>query len=222
MKNFGKALKLYLKVLFNPLLTLFSAVIIVGILIAAVHEPEVPESDEYMSMIAATAIGQIGIVVFCLYGTISVTRCKFYSSLPFAKTLFTIVPMVFTAFMSLIYDLIIIMIAALCWTPQALADILIAAPVGSLMVILGVSCSGKPKLEWLYIMPFLILCTLQFVLPNISATMHGFGLPVITSAVIGALIFAAEIAVTLVVMNIWWKKCDHVRRGNYNYTAITR
>ena len=216
MKNFGKALRLYLKVIFNPLLTLFSAVIIVGILIAAVHEPELPESDDYMSMIAATAIGQIGIVVFCLYGTVSVIRCRFYPSLPFAKTFFTVVPTVFTAGLSLIYDLSVITIAALCWSPQALADILIAAPVGSLMVILGVSCSGKPKLEWLYIMPFLVLCTLQFVIPNISATKHGFGLPVVTSAVIGALIFAAEIAVTLVILDIWWKKCDHThRRRNF-------
>ena len=212
MKNFGKALKLYLKVSFNPLLALLSAVIIVGVMIAAVLEPEIPESDEYMSMIAAAATGQIGIVVFCLGGTISIIRGKFYSSLPFAKTLFTVVPTVFTAGLSLIYDLIIITIAALCWVPQALADIMIAAPVGSLMVILGVSCSGKSKLEWLYILPFFILCTMQFILSKISVTMHGFGLPVITSAIIGALIFAAEIAVTLVIMNIWWKKCDHTYR----------
>ena len=220
MKNFGKALKLYLKASLNPFLALFSAVIIVGIMIAAVHEPEVPESDEYMSMIGATATGQIGVVVISLGGVISVVRCKFYSSLPFAKTLFTVVPTVFTAGLSLIYDLIIITIAALCWVPQALADIMIAAPIGSLMVILGVSCSGKPKLEWLYVMPFLILCIMQFVIPNISATKHGFGLPVVTSAVIGALIFAAEIAVTLVILNIWWKKCDHIHRVNTNYVKM--
>ena len=222
MKNFGKALKLYLKVSFNPLLTLFGAVIIVGIMIAAVHEPEVPESDEYMSMISAVSFGQIGILIFFLIGSTSAVRSKFFASLPCSKLLFTVVPTAVTAALTLIYNSIVIAVAALCWEEQALADILIAAPVNSFIICLAVSVLGKPGLEALYAIPVLILATEQLVLPNISATKHGFGLPLIPSAVIGVMIFAAGTAAVLAVLNIWWRRCDHIRCSDYNYTPLNR
>ena len=222
MKNFGKALKLYLKVLFNPLLTLFSAVIIVGILIAAVHEPEVPESDEYMSMIGSVGFGQIGIAVFCLFGSITISRNKWFASMPFAKTLFTVIPVIVSSVISLIYYNAAVTIAALCWEQQALSDLLIFVPINSAVMCLAISAIGKPKLEWIYLICILFLGTQQFVLPNISATKHGFGLPLVISAFIGLMIFIVGIAVSLFISDTWWRKCDHVHRGNYNYTAITR
>ena len=221
MKNFGKALKLYLKISFNPLLTIFGTVIIVAMMIAAVTSPETPDSDDYMSMVGSVGFGQIGIVVILLMGTVSITRSRFYSSTPFAKTFITVVPLFCTVVAALIYDIIMITIAALCWCEQGLSDLLIIAPINSFIIGLAVACAGKPKLECLYIIPFVVLAWESIVLKNISVTAHGFGLPVPVSAVIGVLIFAAGIAVTLAIMNIWWKKCDHIYRGNYN-TALNK
>lgn len=221
MKNFGKALKLYLKISFNPLLTIFGTGIIVAMMISVAAFPETPDSDDYMSMIGSAGFGQIGIVVILLMGTVSITRSRFYSSTPFAKTFITVVPLFCTAVAALIYDIIAITIAALCWCEQGLSDLLIIAPINSFIICLAVSCAGKPKLECLYIIPFVVLAWENIFLNNISVTAHGFGLPVPVSAVIGVLIFAAGIAVTLLILNIWWKKCDHIYRGNYN-TALNK
>ena len=212
MKNFGKALKLYLKVSFNPIVSAFGIFIMVGVVAAAVFSPESPENEDYMSMIAAAGFAQIGVGIFFIAGGPSMARNKYYISLPFAKMLFTVIPAVTAAVMSLIYDNVIFAVAAFCWQEQALADIMIIAPVNSFMVCLAVSCMGKPKLEPLYIIPMIILATEHLVLPNISAAAHGFGLPVVTSAVIGFLIFIAGAAVTLLIMNIWWRNSDRVYR----------
>ena len=209
MKNFGKALKMYLKILFNPLLTLLGLIIIVAVTVAAAVSPDTPDSDEYMSMIGSVGFGQIGIVVLFIEA-VSVTRSRFYVSLPYAKTLFTVVPVVCTAAAAFIYDIIALAIAALFWCEQGLSDLLIIAPINSFVICLAVSCSGKPKLEWLYILMFVFLASEQFVLPNISATAHGFGLPAAVSAVISVLVFISGTALTLLITSIWWKKCDRI------------
>ncbi len=216
MKNFGKALKLYCKVTFNPITVSLGILIMGGLLVGAVMSPETPESSDYMSMIATVGFGQFGIIGCCLLGGTTVSRYRYCASLPFAKTLFTVVPTVFSAVAALIYDNIAVTIAAFCWCEQGLSDILIIAPLNSFIICLAVACFGKPKLEPMYIIPILVLATEQIVLPHISLTEHGFGLPVFISAVIGFLIFIAGVAFTLLIMNIWWEKCDHTYRGNYN------
>ncbi len=221
MKNFGKALKLYLKVIFNPITSVLGVFIMGALLIMAAVSPETPESDDYMSMLGSVGFGQFGIAVFCLMGNVSGLRYKYYAALPFAKTLITVVPTVCAAIASLIYDGIAITIAAFCWCEQALSDILIIAPINSFIICLAVACVGKPKLELLYLIPMFVMAMETIVLPHISLTAHGFGLPAFTSAVIGVLIFISGIALTLLIMNNWWKKCDHIYRRNYN-TALNK
>ena len=218
MKNSGKALKLYLKVIFNPITTVFGVFIMGALLIMAALSPETPDSDDYMSMLGSVGFGQFGIAVFCLMGSVSGLRYKYYAALPFAKTLLTVVPTVFAAACALIYDCIAVTIAAFCWDEQALSDILVIAPINSFIICLAVACIGKPKLEPLYLIPMLVMAMETVVLPHISFTAHGFGLPVVISGFIGILIFIFGVALTLAIMDLWWKKCDHIYRGNYNVT----
>ena len=217
MKELGKALKLYLKISFNPIVGGFGLFVMAALLIAAALSPETPDSEDYMSMIAAVGFGQIGIAVICLFGSITMARNKFFASLPFAKTLFTAVPMIVSAVLSLIYYNAAVTVAALCWEPAALSDLLIFVPLDSAVMCLAVSAIGKPKLEWIYLICILFIGTEQAALPNISLTAHGLGLPVMTAGIIGALIYIAGIAVTLIIMNIWWKRSDHIYRGNNTY-----
>ena len=217
MKNFGKALKLYLKISFNPIVSAFGVLIMFALLIAAAVSPETPDSEDYMSMIASVGFGQIGIAVFCLFGSITMSRNKWFASLPFAKTLFTVVPLVIAAVMSLIYYNAAVTVAVFCWERAALSDLLVFLPIDSVVIWLAVSAIGKPKLEWIYLICVLSLGTQQVALPNISATMHGLGLSVTAAGIIGGLIFIAGIALTLLITTLWWKNCDHTYRGNANY-----
>lgn len=212
MKNFGKALKLYLKMTLNPIVSGFGLLIMLVILIVAALLPDSPDSEDYMSIIASVGFGQIGIAAFCLFGSIAISRNKFFTSLPFAKMLFTAVPAVVSATMSLIYFVVVITIAVLCWEPAGLSDILVFVPINSVMICLAVSAIGKPKLEWIYLICVMMLSVQQIALPNIGFTAHGLGLPVIAAAVTGALIFIAGIALTLLITNLWWKSANRVYR----------
>ena len=218
MKEFGKALKLYLKVTLNPITAAFGLMLMAMLLVAASLSPETPDSEDYMSMIGTVGFGQLGVVALFIMG-ISSSRYKYFASLPFAKTLFTVVPTVCAAAAALIYDNIAITVAAFCWCEQGLSDLLVIAPINSFIICLSIACIGKPKLNILYFIPILIMATEHIVLPNISFTAHGFGLPVLTSAVIGALVFIAGVVLTLVIMNVWWKKCDHIYCGYYKISG---
>lgn len=216
MKNFGKALKLYLKISFNPITLFFGIFIMAALLVAAAVSPEAPESGEYMNMIASVGFGQISATLFFLFGSIAVSRNKYFSSLPFAKLLFTVIPTLSAAAVSLIYYNAAVTIAALCWEQPALSDLLVFLPINSAVVCLAVSVIGKAKLEWVYLICILCLSVQQIALPNINATAHGLGLPVLASGIIGGLIYLAGIAVSLLITALWWKNCDHTYRGNIN------
>lgn len=214
MKRFVKALKLYCKATFNPIIAAVGIFIMGGILIAAAVSPRTPDTDEYMHMMGSVGFGQFGIFIL-LGGVNSYTRNKYFAALPFAKTLFTVAPTVLAAVTALVFDNIAITIAAFRWCEQGLSDLLIIAPINSFMICLAVACIGKPKLELLSIIPIFIISTESMVLPNISLFKHGFGLPVTVSSVIGLLIFISGVALTLMIMNIWWKKCDHINQRYY-------
>ena len=220
MKNFGKALKLYLKMTLNPIVSGFGVFIMLIILIVAALLPDSPDSEDYMSMIASVGFGQIGIAVICLSGSITICRNKLFASLPFAKTLFTVVPVVVPAVLSLIYCNAVITIAALCWEPAGMSDILVFAPLNGVVICLAVSAIGKSKFEWIYLVSILFLSAEEILLPNISITAHGLGLPVIAAAVIGALIFIAGIALTLLITNLWWKSADRVYRPSNGVAQV--
>ena len=222
MKSIGKALKLYLKITFNPIVAAFGIFIMIALLIAAAVSPEAPDSEGYMSMIGSVGFGQIGIAAFCLFGSITMSRNKWFASLPFAKVLFTVIPVIVSSVISLIYYNAAITIAALCWEQTALSDLLIFVPINSAVMCLAVSAIGKPKLEWIYLICVLFLGTQQAVLPNISATAHGLGLQVLTAGIIGGLIYIAGIAISLLITALWWKKCDHTYRGNVNIIKINK
>ena len=214
MKNLVKALKLYLKISFNPIVSTFGILIMVALLIAGVLSPETPESEDYMSMAVSAGFVQIGIAAVFLTGSVSMARNKCYASLPFAKALYTAAPAVASGAVALIYDVAAVTVAALCWSERGLSDILDIAPLNSFMICLAVACIGKQKLEWVYLICVMFLAFEEAVLPNISLTAHGLGLPLTVSAVIGALIFVLGMGLTLVITDIWWKNCDHTYRSS--------
>ena len=219
MKNIGKALKLYLKITFNPIVAAFGIFIMAGLLTAAAVYPETPDSEDYMNMIGAVGFGQISSLIFFLFGSIAMSRNKYFSSLPYAKQLFTVIPTLAAAAVSLIYYAAAVTIAALCWEPAGLSDLLVFLPLNSIAICLAVSAIGKPKLEWVYLICILFLGTEQVVFPNISLTAHGLGLPMLVAGITGGLIYIAGIALTLFITNLWWKNCDHIYRGNVVSTA---
>ena len=220
MKNIGKALKLYLKITFNPFVVAFCVFIMVAILVAAAVSPESPDGKDYMKMIGAVGFRQISVLGFCILGGTTMTRNKWFASLPFAKTLFTVIPVLVSSVISLIYYIAAVIVAVLFWEPAALSDLLIFDPINSAVMCLAVSGIGKPKLEWIYFICILFMGTQQFILPNISLTAHGLGLPLPTAGIIGALIYIAGIALSLLITNIWWKSCDHTYRGNANIVKV--
>lgn len=220
MKNIGKALKLYLKITFNPVIVIFCVIITGGILLAAALSPETPDGEDYMNMIGAVGFRQIAILAFCTLGSTTMSRNKWFASLPYAKTLFTVIPALISSVISLIYYIGAVAVAAIFWVPAAVSDLLIFDPLNSAMMCLAVSAIGKPKLEWIFFVCILFIGTQQIVLPHISVTAHGLGLPVPTAAVIGGLIYIAGIALSLVITNIWWKNCDHTYRRYDNIVKV--
>lgn len=205
MKNFGKAAKLYLKMSLG-VTTIVGGLMAAGILILLWMDPATRDEADYMKMMGSINIGQLISVVLGLAGGINMMRSRYFLSLPFAKTLFTTVPVAASAGISLIYGIIAAAIVILRTDMQVLSDLLILMPVNIVIVCLVVSTLGKPRFFPLTLLGFLYMVFLQVLMPDLYFAAHGFGLPVQTACIIGALILTGGIALTLLIMNIWWKK----------------
>ena len=134
---------------------------------------------------------------------------RFLASLPFSKELYMKVHLYAVIGISLVIDILIFVITAFRWPEGEFMNLLILLPIGSFMVNMTVSTTGKQKIGILSLIGF-IFALLAACVPLSLWDLLCIDLSFSTAAVIGALIYIVGFAITLLLNLFWWKHCDHV------------
>jgi len=206
MKNFKKALKFYLKISYN------SVLICLGMIFLALGPTmllTIRERDLFTYVLPVSLTPKIGILFILLQKTLDFTKSKVCVSLPFSKQLYTIIPTVVSASLTLIYDIALI-ILHITFKPQIpVSNFIVMTALGSFVIYLMHSTIRKPVLHSVYSIAWIIVIGsttfsnlhMNLPLPNLS-----LGASIIT----GILIYIIGIGATLLIQKVWWKKCNHI------------
>lgn len=216
MKKFFKAYKLYMKTSFSPIMTIFCSFMCIGLFFAAFASPEKSSSKEYLAMIGVIGMGHLFIFLNFIMGIFSTRNYKFFMSTESAKKLYTVVPMVSTLTVCLIYDIIMYVIAYFAWDSAGKSDILIVNALGTFFACLTASSSYMSKLEAVSIIGYFFM-TFQSVLYKAIGLNGGFGLEQGTAAIIAIIIYIAGISLNVIMMELWWNKSGR----NFNKNNIS-
>ncbi len=210
MKNIKKAVKMYLKIAFNPFFTTFGVVFLsCGMIFFLVVDPQ--GEKNFFSMLITMSFSSkfIGIGLILVSGMLSLTGNKFFASLTFAKQLYVRVHVFASIGITLIIDIICTVVASICWSESDFVNLLIILPIGSTMIYAPLSTTGKKRISiwgfigWLFFM--IVNLTPSFIMNKMY-----IDLPVSTAIVIAVLIYIFGIGITVLLNHVWWKNCDHV------------
>ena len=210
MKNIKKAVKMYLKIAFNPFFTTLGVVLLsCGMIFFLVVDPQ--GENNFFSMLITMSFSSkfIGIGLILISGMFSLTGNKFFASLTFAKQLYVRVHVFASIGITLIIDIICTVVASICWSESDFVNLLIILPIGSTMIYAPLSTIGKKRISlwgfigWLFFM--IVNLTPSFIMNKMY-----IDLPVSTAIVIAVLIYIFGIGITVLLNHIWWKHCDHV------------
>lgn len=210
MKNIKKAVKMYLKIAFNPFFTTLGVVFLsCGMIFFLVVDPQ-GEKNFFPMLITMSFFSKfIGIGLILISGMFSLTGNKFFASLTFAKQLYVRVHVFASIGITLIIDIICTVVASICWSESDFVNLLIILPIGSTMIYAPLSTIGKKRISlwgfigWLFFM--IVNLTPSFIMNKMY-----IDLPVSTAIVIAVLIYIFGIGITVLLNHFWWKHCDHV------------
>lgn len=206
-------MKLYLKAVANPFTIGFTLFMMIGMSLAFVIDPESVGSKDYMVMICAIQMGKFGVVLTVMMGNIKLHQNKFYAASSCAKYLFTVAPLTFGFTVSLIYDILLNVFAAVNFGITGLADVLVMNSIGSALLIFIAACYGKKKLTLWYAIPYMLFITAPVI--GRTGILYGMtGLSIGASAAIAASIYIGSSALLLLLVNVWWKKSDKCTMPN--------
>ena len=210
MNNIKKAVKMYLKIAFNPFFTTLGVVLLsCGMIFFLVVDPQ--GEKNFFSMLITMSFSSkfIGIGLILISGMFSLTGNKFFASLTFAKQLYVRVHVFASIGITLIIDIICTVVASICWSESDFVNLLIILPIGSTMIYAPLSTIGKKRISlwgfigWLFFM--IVNLTPSFIMNKMY-----IDLPVSTAIVIAVLIYIFGIGITVLLNHIWWKHRDHV------------
>ena len=212
--SFLRAMKLYLKAAANPfiigLTILFSGIMLTCFII----DPDPVGSKDYMTMLSALQMGKIGFFFIVMKGNLKIQQNKFYASCCCGKELYTAAPIVTVLAMSLIYDIALASTAAVNLGSTGLSNMLVIDSVSSALLILVAAFYGKKKLTWCFAIPYFLFMFISRFIGKLRFLDGIFELSGGLSAVIAVSVYVVSVVLSLVVVNIWWKKSDKFAMPN--------
>lgn len=212
--NFLRAMKLYLKAAAHPLIVGFAILFSGMMLTIVIIDPDPVGSKDYMSMLGAIQSGKIGFFLIVMMGSLKIQQNKFYASCCCGKVLYTAAPIVTALVISLIYDVAIAAIAAVNLGSSGLSDVLVIDSISSALLIFVAACFGKKKLTCGFAIPYFLFMFISGFIGKLGILDGIFGLSVGLSAVIAVSVYVVSVALSLVIVNAWWKKSDRFAMPN--------
>jgi len=206
--NMKKAIKTYLRLTFNPIMTIIALIFAAVLMVAAVKEPAEPGSEDYMSMVGAIGFGHIGILLFMLVGAMKTTQNKFFLSLPFAKDLITTAPVILCGAMGLVFDLTAGLITHFCWNGIPNDDVIIVNAANTILMTMIVCFISKNSYNVLKFILYMGYFLQGIFLPKIPGLSDGiFGGEAghsLAACLLAAVIYIAGLGVTHLLLRKWW------------------
>ena len=217
MKNITRALRLFAKAAAHPFVIGFGLFMMIGMSLAFIIDPDPVGGDEYLSMLGAVQMGNMGIVFMVITANSKLQQNKFFSSCSCAKELFTAGPVAAVTILCILYDIILDISAYINLGTQGLADTLVFNTVSSMLIIIVGGCYGKRGTPLTAVLLDLAYFTfLAFPMANkfSSISSHIIGLPLTTAVIIAVCGYTFSIAFTLMIGSIWWRKGDRFAMPN--------
>lgn len=206
--SFFKAMKLYLKAAAHPFIIALAILFSGMMLICFILDPDPVGSKDYMAMLSVLSTGKFGFFFIVMKGNLTVQQNRFYASCCGGKELYTAAPIVTILAMSLIYDIAFAATAAVNLGSTGLSDVLVIDSVSSALLILIAAFYGKKKLTLCCIISYILFVSIPGVIGKPEILDGIFGLSVGLSAAITVSVYVVSVVLSLVVVNVWWKKSD--------------
>ncbi|WP_028510416.1 hypothetical protein [Ruminococcus sp. NK3A76] len=223
MNKAVRALKLYAEAAAHPFVIGFGLFLMIGMALAFIIDPDPVGGDEYLSMLGAVQMGNMGVILMVFAASTKLQQNKFFSSCTCAKELFTIGPVVAVTILCVLYDTLLDVSAYINLGTQGLADTLVFNTVSSMLLIIVGGCYGKKGVP----LTALLLGAAYFTflgfpmaskITNISS--HIIGLSLTTAVIIAVCGYTFAIAFTLMIENIWWKKGNRFAPNKFIQNAL--
>lgn len=208
MKDFKKAMKMYIRISYHPLMVILMLLIIGGISIAMMVDPAEISDKGYIEKISAVGMIHGMLLMLFFLGNSRMASSKCFSSLPQAKSLFTDVPIVAIGTLCIGTDIVIFTAALLMSGKDVAADFLIVDSINTVLVcflnVMMYKYRGKAAALFMWLILFSEFEQI-FWLGKISALKHGFGLGIPAAALIAVAIYVVGIAAIRILAQHWWK-----------------
>ena len=211
MNKVSSGIKLYTQAAAHPFTIGFGLFMMIGISLAFIIDPDPVGSDEYLSMLGAIQMGNIGTVFMVIIASAKLMQNKFYSSCNCAKELFTIGPVAAVTVLNMLYDTLLAVSAYINLGVAGLSDTMIFNTVSSMLIIIIGGCYGKagvPFVAAIQFIAYMLFISFPFSIRLASFTQKLLGHHLMTAVIFTVCGYILAIAVTLVLENIWWKKGD--------------
>lgn len=203
MKDFLKACKLYVNVLYTPVFRVISILVMSIGVFEAFFLSSPKSSDDYFKKIILISIFHFGILIRNIY--IDLLHPKIFYSVKFAKKYNTIVPLLTTASVSIIYDVILFVVSAINLGLTFATDLMI---VNAAVTIIACYFSIPSDLrnDYLGVLPSACVIVILNARREIHPDLMGYGFSLYTDILITLGIYIAGCFVLIAVSELWWKK----------------
>lgn len=209
MKRFIRSCKLFWLLSFNWILALAGAAFTLLILIASAVDPDSPGDDEYNSMLGTIFLMHYAPICSILLSA-NMNHYKFPQSVPDAKMLFTVTPVIVTAGLCIICDILFTIVAALFWSSESMGDLVIGNSIATVICCFVIQFMNRPKVAWL---------NLLFIPALFLGGSHIPGSAITHYPVLAIVIYIVGIALAILAGDIWWRKSGRCFNTNYQYMA---
>ncbi|WP_024860475.1 hypothetical protein [Ruminococcus flavefaciens] len=215
MSKISSALKLYIKAAANPFIIGFGLFMMIGMSIAFIVAPDAVGSKDYISMLEAIQMGNVGIVCMVIYANTKIKQNKFYSSCNCAKELFVFGPVFVAIVLNVLYNAVLAVSAYINLGTVGLADLLVFNTVSSVLLIIICGSHGKKDVPFIALIQiisyvaFMLFPIILKIASRLQAVLQAMlGLPLITSVIIHLSGYVLAVIATIAIEKYWWKKGD--------------
>ena len=213
MKNMKKAMKLYMKLAYSPILAIMGLLFSTALIAAAAKEPAQRGTHDYASMLGSIIFGHIGVMLMVANVPFRTSQCKSLMAVPCAKELFTTVPVIAASFLGIIFDSISAAAAMLTWS-EPIYDLIVINALGTVVItFIATSLGKKSRFSTLiFAVSYVVLFLSGVALPKVAFVRNGMipdtaSGPALCAAVTLA-VYILGIAGTFLYARHWWSSSD--------------
>lgn len=207
MKDFFKAYKLYMKASYSPALIIVALLFLAFSVVLLIIDGANITQNDYMAVFRIITMCNLMRVIWLMMGKTTITTSKFFMSVNSSKHLYTTAPISAVLSVEFIVFAITLIIALFTVEIKFIADLVLTLSVNTVLACFVVSFARMPKINLLFIIPYILLFAQPIILNHDCFTdKRGFGFELPQAVAISAIILIVGVGINLLIMNLWWKK----------------